>query len=118
MIELPEALVIANQLNETIRGKTVASAMRGNAPHKFAFYTRSPEEYAEVLKSRRIGQARGHGGLILIPAEPEYLLALGGGGERIALHRDEKTLPKKHQLLLHFTDGAYLTVTVQGWGAA
>jgi formamidopyrimidine-DNA glycosylase len=118
MIELPEALVIANQMNEAIAGKQIASAMRGNAPHKFAFYTRSAEEYAEILKDRRIGPARGHGGLILIPAELEYLLALGGGGERIALHRDEKTLPKKHQLLLHFTDGGYLTVTVQGWGAA
>jgi len=118
MIELPEAWVIARQMNEAIAGKQIAAAMRGNAPHKFAFYTRAAEEYAEILKERRIGPARGHGGLILIPAEPEYLLAVGGGGERIALHRDERTLPKKHQLLLHFTDGVYLTVTVQGWGAA
>ena len=118
MIELPEALVIANQMNEAIKGRQIASAMRGNAPHKFAFYTRSAEEYAAILKDRRIGPARGHGGLILIPIEPEYLLAVGGGGERIALHRDKKTVPKKHQLLIHFTDGTYLTVTVQGWGAA
>ena len=118
MIELPEAVVIAGQMNEAIAGKTIVSAMRGNAPHKFAFYTRSAEEYAAILKDRRIGPARGHGGLILIPIEPEYLLAVGGGGERIALHRDKKTVPKKHQLLIHFTDGTYLTVTVQGWGAA
>jgi len=117
MIEFPEALVIANQMNEAIRGKQIASAMRGNAPHKFAFYTRAAEEYAALLPGKAIGPARGHGGLILIEAEPGYLLALGGGGERIALHRSEKTLPKKHQLLLHFTDGDYLTVTVQGWGA-
>jgi formamidopyrimidine-DNA glycosylase len=118
MIELPEALVIANQMNEAIRGRQIASAMRGNAPHKFAFYTRSAEEYAALLPGKVIGPARGHGGLILIEAEPDYLLALGGGGERIALHRAAKTLPKKHQLLLGFTDGGYLTVTVQGWGAA
>jgi formamidopyrimidine-DNA glycosylase len=118
MIELPEALVIANQMNDAIAGKQIASAIRGNAPHKFAFYTRSAEEYADILKGCRIGSARGHGGLILIPIEPDYLLALGGGGERISLHSNEKTLPKKHQLLLHFTDGVYLTVTVQGWGAA
>jgi len=105
MIELPEALVIARQMNEAIAGKTIASAMRGNAPHKFAFYTRSAEEYAEILKDRRIGRRARHGGLILIPAEPDYLVALGGGGERISLHRDAKTLPKKHQLLLHFSDG-------------
>ena len=118
MIEFPEALVIADQMDAAIQGKQIASAMRGNAPHKFAFYTRSAEEYADILKDRRIGPARGHGGLILIGAEPDYLLALGGGGERIALHRAAKTLPKKHQLLLYFTDDSYLTVTVQGWGAA
>jgi formamidopyrimidine-DNA glycosylase len=118
MIELPEALVFANQMNDAIQGKRIASATRGNAPHKFAFYTRSADEYASLLPGKVLGRARGHGGLILIPALPDYLVALGGGGERILLHRDDKSLPKKHQLLLHFSDGMYLSVTVQGWGAA
>ena len=53
MIEFPEALVIADQMNEAIRGKQIASAMRGNAPHKFAFYNHTPEEYAAILPGRR-----------------------------------------------------------------
>jgi formamidopyrimidine-DNA glycosylase len=28
----------------------------------------------------------------------------------------KKSLPKKHQLLLHYDDGTYLTISVQGWG--
>jgi formamidopyrimidine-DNA glycosylase len=118
MIELPEALVIARQMSDALKGKRIASAVRGNAPHKFAFYSRSPEEYTEILKGKTMGEASGHGSAILAAVEPDYVLGLGVGGERILFHQDESTLPKKHQLLLHFEDGTYLTVTVQGWGAA
>ena len=54
----------------------------------------------------------------VVAVEPGYVLALGCGGERILYHPDAQTLPKKHQLLLRFADDTYLTVSVQGWGAA
>jgi formamidopyrimidine-DNA glycosylase len=116
MIELPEALTIARQMNQELRGKRIESGLRGNAPHKFAFYKRPPEEYEAILKGKTMGEATDHGSCILAEVEPGYMLVLGGGGERILFHSDEKTLPKKHQLWLHFEDGTYLTVTVQGWG--
>ena len=118
MIELPEAIVIARQMNEVLRGKRVENALRGNSPHKFAFYNRPPEEYAALLKGRTMGEAYPFGACIVAPVEPEYALMLGGGGERIHVHREESALPKKHQLLLRFDDGAFLSVTVQGWGCA
>ncbi len=118
MIELPEVLTIARQMNSDLRGKRIASAMRGNSPHKFAFYNRPPEEYAAILKGKTIGEATDHGGCLLVSAEPDYVLMLAGGGERILYHADSKTLPAKHQLLLHFADDTYLAVTVQGWGYA
>lgn len=117
MIELPEALVIARQMSEELRGKRIESGIRGNAPHKFAFYSRSPEEYEAILRGKTMGEATDHGSLILASVEPDHVLVLGGGGERIVFHQSEATLPKRHQLLLHFQDGTYLTVTVQGWGA-
>ena len=117
MIELPEALTIARQMSEELAGKRIESGIRGNAPHKFAFYSRPPEEYAAILGGRTMGEAVGYGSQILASIEPDYVLVLGGGGERILFHRGEDTLPKKHQLLLRFTDGTYLTVTVQGWGS-
>jgi formamidopyrimidine-DNA glycosylase len=118
MIELPEALTIARQMNDDLRGRRIKSASRGNAPHKFAFYSGPPDEYAAILKGKAIGEASEHGSAILISVEPGYVLVLGIGGERILLHQDADTLPKKHQLLLEFSDGAFLTVTIQGWGAA
>ena len=123
MIELPEALTIARQMDAGLKGKRIASATCGSSPHKFAFYTRSPDEYAAILKDKTLGQVTADGSHILASLGPDYLLRLGGGGERILFHRSEKTLPKKHQLLLRFEEepgvagATYLTVTVQGWGA-
>ena len=116
MIELPEALVIARQMNEVLAGKQIAYGNRGNTTHKFAFSSGSSEEYEEILKGRQIGETIGHGSAILASIEPDYMLVLGGGGERILFHQEERTLPKKHHLLLHFEDTTRLTVTVQGWG--
>jgi len=117
VIELPEAVTIAKQLTAALKGKRVESAMRGNAPHKFAFYTRSPEEYASIVPGKTIGKAADWGSCILVAVEPDHFIELGGGGERIAFHQSEATVPKRHQLLLRFTDGTCLSVTVQGWGS-
>ncbi len=116
MIELPEALIIAGQINQELKGRRIAYGNRGNSPHKFAFSSGSSEEYAAIFTGKVIGASKGHGPAILIPIEPGHTLVLGGGGERILYHASERTLPKKFQLLLHFEDGAFLTVTVQGWG--
>jgi len=116
MIELPEALIIAQQMSEELKGKQIESGVRGNVPHKFAFYSRPAEEYGAILKGKVMGEATGHGSAILASVEPDYTLVLGGGGERILFHPSERTLPKKYHLLLHYRDGTYLTVSVQGWG--
>jgi formamidopyrimidine-DNA glycosylase len=115
MIELPEALVIAQQMKE-LKGKRIAYGNRGNAVHRFAFSSGSSAEYEAIFKGRRMGATEGHGSAILALIKPDYVLVLGGGGERILFHQEERTLPKKHHLLLHFEDSTYLTVTVQGWG--
>jgi len=118
MIELPEATTIARQMDEELRGKRIESGIPGNAPHRFAFYSRPPEECEAILRGKTMGPATEHGSLIPASVEPDYVLVLGGGGERVLFHRSKDTLPKKHQLLIHFQDDTYLTVTVQGWGAA
>ncbi len=117
MIELPEATTIARQIDAGLKGKRIADGNRGNSPHKFAFYSYSAEEYAAILKDKTVGDTRANGVLILVSLEPGYKLLLGEGGERIIYHRDATTLPQKYQLMLHFTDDTYLTVSIQGWGA-
>jgi formamidopyrimidine-DNA glycosylase len=116
MIELPEAMVIAQQMRAALTGKVIEAGNRGNAAHKFAFSNGTSEEYAAILKGKRLGPARGHGSIILLPVQPGHLVVLGGGGERILYHAQNAKLPKKHHLMLRFTEDDCLTVTVQGWG--
>ncbi len=117
MIEHPEAVTIARQIAETLTGKRIELALRGNTPHKWAFYTRPAEEYAAILKDQTITGAQPSGSLILVPISSGHMLGFGGGGERILYHASEDTVPPKHQLLLHFTDDTFLSVKVQGWGS-
>ncbi len=117
MIELPEAIIIAQQITKELNGKQIISGVRNSSPHKFAFTgTYSHEEFAAIVKNKKIRTARADGSVILVNLEPDYVLSLGCGGERILYHTREKTLPKKHQLLFNFEDKTYFTVTVSGWG--
>jgi formamidopyrimidine-DNA glycosylase len=117
MIELPEAILLARQFSEEVCGKQIVACTRGNSPHKFAFYNHTPEEYAQRLAGKTIGPAEAHGNHILVQIPPGDVLVLGGGGERILLHHSAATLPAKHQFLLQFSDGMYLSITIQMWGS-
>jgi formamidopyrimidine-DNA glycosylase len=117
MIEHPEAVTIAGQIDRTLAGKRIRSAVRGNAPHKWAFYSYSPEEYAAVLNGQSVTGAEASGSLIFVRISSGHTLVLGGGGERILYHTSAETIPAKHQLLLHFDDDTFLSVKVQGWGS-
>jgi formamidopyrimidine-DNA glycosylase len=117
MIELPEAARIARQITRTLKGRRIVQVIRGNTPHKWAFYSRPTEEYARIMTGKRIGDSRAVGSLIVTDIRPGHALVLGGGGERIIHHKSAATLPAKHQLLLRFDNSTYLTVNVQGWGS-
>lgn len=116
MIELPEAEIIAGQMNSTLGGKKVISVMKGDTPHKFAFFNKAIADYGSILNNKQLGLTRSHGNAILTSIGLDHTLVLGGGGERILNHEEEKSIPKKHQLLLGFQDRTFLTVTIQGWG--
>ena len=116
MIELPEVLTIARQMNDELKGKRIESGNHGNSPHKFAFYNRSPEECEEILAGKTVGEVTGDGGWIFTTLEPGFVFLLGDMGGRILFHQNEDTLPKKYQFMLRFEDDTYLTVSIQMWG--
>lgn len=117
MIELPEAITIARQISKELKGEKVVSAIRRSSPHKFAFTGEySDNEFANIVKGKKVGDARANGSIILVDLEPDYVLSLGCGGERILIHTSEATLPKKHQLMINFQDDIHLAVTISGWG--
>ncbi|MGD2146553.1 MAG: DNA-formamidopyrimidine glycosylase family protein [Anaerolineae bacterium] len=117
MFELPELVVLAGQMNKSLQGKTIRRGQLGNSPHKFVWYNRTHEEFEQLTKGKRVGEARPKGRFIFQSLEPGYTLLLGECGGKMLLHPPRSKLPKKYHLYLHFDDDAFFTVTTQMWGA-
>ena len=117
MFELPEYINLAEQINASLAGKEILSGTLGNSPHKFVWYNRSPEEFAELCQGKTIGNAYVKGRWLFIPLEPGYVLLFGECGGKILLHTPGLKLLEKYHLYLKFTDGVFLTATTQMWGA-
>jgi len=117
MMELPEAVAMAGQIDMELAGRRIADAERESRPHKWVFYNRPREEYEAILPGRTVGKARPDGSHVNIGLSGGFTLQLGDGGVRILLHSDDSRLPGTYHLLLRLADGQVLTVSVQGWGA-
>jgi formamidopyrimidine-DNA glycosylase len=112
MIELPEAVVIARQITQTLGGKRIAHAVANASPHKFAWYTGDPATYNERLARKTVGTAEGVAGIIEIRAG-DMLLTISAP---IRYHIGGEKRPKKHQLLVEFEDGTAISSSAQMWG--
>jgi len=114
MIEIPEGLALANQMNHTIQGKRIDNVEVLRSPHKFAWFQGDPQAYADLLTGEMVGPARGFGSTLEFEA----------GGARVAVsegatwkyHADQADVPAKHQLLLEFADGSALNLSVRMYG--
>jgi formamidopyrimidine-DNA glycosylase len=114
VIELPEALNIAGQLSDTIRGKRVVSVIVALTPHKLAWYYGEPPKYPALLAGKTIEKANAYGGMVEIKAENVNILL--GEGAGIRFHRRNETRPARHQLLVEFTDSSAISVSIQMYG--
>jgi len=114
MIELPEALNIARQMNDTIHGKRVAGVIAVQTPHKLAWYYGEPQKYSGLLVGKTIEKANAYGGMVEIKAENANILL--GDGAGIRFHRKNEPRPAKHQLLIEFDDHSAISVSIQMYG--
>ena len=114
MLEIPEAIVISEQLNRTVKGKRIKEAVAAASVHKFAWYFGDPAEYDALLRGRTLGTAHAYGGRIEIEAEGAVLHF--GDGVNLRYYGADEKLPLKHQLLITFDDGSALVGTVAMYG--
>jgi hypothetical protein len=56
---MPEVPTLSRQPDRELRGRTVASAGRGNSPHKLAFFNPTEREIAKTLAHRKVAAVRG-----------------------------------------------------------
>lgn len=114
MLELPESTTAAQQLNDTISGKTICRVIAGYSPHKFAFYYGDPAGYDSLLCGNTVGVSTGIGGMVEIEAGNRRIVI--GDGAALRYFPDAEKAPEKHQLLLIFEDGSSLVASVQMYG--
>jgi formamidopyrimidine-DNA glycosylase len=112
MIELPEAIVLARQINQALAGKRILRATANQSPHKFAWYSGDPADYNDKLAGKTIRSAAGYAGNVEIKADDMLMLL----GAPLRYHARGEKLPPKHQLLLEFEDGTAMSSTIQMWG--
>ncbi len=113
MLELPEAVVLAHQIRRTLVGKKIVAAAANESPHRFAWYTGSPETYGERLRGQTVRAATSSGSHVETQLDDKVLVT----STSLRFHEAGAKLPANRQLLLSFHDGTSLTGHVQMWGA-
>ncbi len=116
MIEMPEAMTIARQMDETLTGKTFQHFTRGPLTHKFLWLTRPAEEYDTILAGKPVTGASSYGRSILLSVGQDHLLLFADLGGRILYHPPGQPQPAKYHLRWDYSDGSSLTFTLQMWG--
>jgi len=117
MFELPEIITLARQINENLTAKTIRRGSLGNSPHKFVWYNRNHEEFADLTRGKTIGKASAKGRWLFISLDPGYVLLLGEFGGRLVFHAAGAPIPRKYHLIITFEDDTFLTAMTQMWGA-
>ncbi len=115
MLEIPEARVIAEQMEVAFKGRRVVSLIKNASPHGFAFFNDDlPMSYADMLVDRPLEGVKAWGGRIEMVFGENYLDFNDGVNLRYLAPGAKR--PPKHQLLLEFDDGSALVATVQMYG--
>ena len=114
MIEIPESVSLARQLNDTVKGKVIASVLANASPHKFAWFYGDSSQYDALLRGKTVGEARGVGGKVEIALG--RLRILLAEGVNVRYFPAGEAPPAKHQLRIAFTDSSALVCTVQMYG--
>jgi formamidopyrimidine-DNA glycosylase len=114
MIEIPEAAVLSRQLATSLASKRIENVVVGSSPHRFAWYYGSPDSYATLAAGKVFRGARAVGGMVEGAADDVRFLFSEGASLRYL--PAGSVPPKKHQLLVEFSDESMLVASVRMYG--
>ncbi|MHA2303036.1 MAG: DNA-formamidopyrimidine glycosylase family protein [Candidatus Thorarchaeota archaeon] len=117
-IELPEATILAKQMNKELVGKQIESWKLDELEklQKSKMVSRSLKNF-DKLKGRTVQSvvSRGNGIRIQLDDEMNMFLAPEYGGA-FGFHKDDTSLPMKIHLTIAFSDKTLFTLRLKGWG--
>ncbi len=114
MLELPETLILSQQINYFLSGKIVSNSIAAQSPHKFTWYNGDPSRYSTILQGNKVLSARGVGMFVEITLSDSMLLF--DDGVNLRFHPNAGPIPTKHQLLITFEDDTSLSASVVMYG--
>ncbi len=114
MLELPEAITMATQLQNTVIGKTVSHVCPPTKEHKFCWYHGDIGEYNNKIQGQEIVLAEAFGIYTEITFQNGQRLCINDGVNVRLVKKEEAG--KAYQLMICFTDGDALVFTVAMYG--
>lgn len=115
MLELPEVVSRARELNAALAGKVVSEVLPPSSPHKFCWFSGSAEDYHARFAGQTFQGAEGFGIFVELAFSGGARLCVNDGVNLRFLEPDEKR-PAKYQMMMNFLGGASLVFTVAMYG--
>lgn len=116
MLEIPETATIAKQAETILLGKKISKIVQATSPHSFTWYNGDPIHYTQILVGNTIESALGHGSFVSLHCDNDSHIAISDG-TNMKYYTSAESHPKKHQLLIEFTDMSFLAFTVSMYGS-
>lgn len=115
MIELPEAITIGRQIEQTLTGKSVTEVYAPTHLHKFTFFNDAPSVYRSMLIGRTVQSSVGKGIFVDVVFDKDIHLSIFDGiNARYGQVGD--LIPRKYQMLITFDDESFVSFTTSMYG--
>ncbi len=117
-IELPEAKILAEQMNEELRGKRIKSYHLRDYERlqRIGMLNKDLESFGQLVDGKiEFVISRGNVIRVKLDNGMNLILGLEYGGE-IFYHKSERAVPSKFHLKVDFSDGTVLTVRLTSMG--
>lgn len=116
-IELPEARILAEQLNKELKGKTIETYDLRDVDRmiKIGFVNKNPTDF-EAIKGKTIMGAVSRGNTIRIKLSDSMNLLIAPEYGGVVTYLPKEGRAPKYHLRLEFTDGSHLTVRITSMG--
>ena len=116
MIELPEALSRAKELNNALIGKKIVKVLLPTSPHKFCWFQGDVASYPAQLEGHMIKGARGFGIFVEIECDQGVYMCVNDGVNMTVFTACDE-IPEKYQLAILFEDQTSLVFQVAMYGS-
>ncbi len=117
-VELPEARILADQMNEELPGKQIEACHPRDCERmqKIGFMNRDVGDYQKLIGGRvESVTSRGNSILARLDNGMNLFIAPEYGG-MILYHESDNTVPEKYHLRIDFKDGTVLTIRITSMG--